>query len=219
MLLPALNKAREAAKSISCLSNLRQLGIVFSIYAEQSNNFYPPYGDGAPPSNPPTKWAGRLWEMRLLQTVKILQCPSFTEFNYPDFGVVSSSTPMTAGLWSYVQYGYNHYNLGSSLRVTTNPGLMYIPAKRNQVRNSTQTILLTDSIRGGMPGVIAGYYVVNDVMSTNFIPDARHNGSVNVLWCDGHATSIRAKDRENPYPQLGYFNYSVPGSTNWWDRE
>lgn len=33
MLLPALNKARESAKSIKCLSNLKQLGVISQMYA------------------------------------------------------------------------------------------------------------------------------------------------------------------------------------------
>ena len=33
LLLPALNKAREKANSISCRSNLRQIGIAFKSYS------------------------------------------------------------------------------------------------------------------------------------------------------------------------------------------
>jgi prepilin-type N-terminal cleavage/methylation domain-containing protein len=35
MLLPALNKAREAAKTVQCLSNLRQIGQALSMYANE----------------------------------------------------------------------------------------------------------------------------------------------------------------------------------------
>ena len=33
MLLPALNQARENAKATQCLSNIRQLGMAFMMYA------------------------------------------------------------------------------------------------------------------------------------------------------------------------------------------
>lgn len=40
MLLPALNKARESAKKISCLNNLKQIGTALSLYGGE-HNVYP----------------------------------------------------------------------------------------------------------------------------------------------------------------------------------
>jgi prepilin-type N-terminal cleavage/methylation domain-containing protein/prepilin-type processing-associated H-X9-DG protein len=42
MLLPALNMAREKAKSISCVSNLKQLGLATVMYCDDFNDFMPP---------------------------------------------------------------------------------------------------------------------------------------------------------------------------------
>jgi prepilin-type N-terminal cleavage/methylation domain-containing protein/prepilin-type processing-associated H-X9-DG protein len=41
ILLPALNKAREQANQIKCLSNVRQLGIAFIMYADANKGRYP----------------------------------------------------------------------------------------------------------------------------------------------------------------------------------
>ena len=41
MLLPALNKAREAAKKINCVNNLKQMGTAFAIYEGDYNGFIP----------------------------------------------------------------------------------------------------------------------------------------------------------------------------------
>jgi prepilin-type processing-associated H-X9-DG protein/prepilin-type N-terminal cleavage/methylation domain-containing protein len=41
LLLPALLAAREKASSISCASNLRQVGLDFSMYAAETNGYYP----------------------------------------------------------------------------------------------------------------------------------------------------------------------------------
>ena len=41
MLLPALNKAREKAKSIKCTSNLKQTGLTLQLYSDSFNNFFP----------------------------------------------------------------------------------------------------------------------------------------------------------------------------------
>jgi prepilin-type N-terminal cleavage/methylation domain-containing protein len=39
MLLPALNKARARAQGISCVSNLKQLGLAQSLYAQDYNGW------------------------------------------------------------------------------------------------------------------------------------------------------------------------------------
>lgn len=41
MLLPALNKAREAAKNVSCQSNLRQIGVGWTLYLSSNNGSFP----------------------------------------------------------------------------------------------------------------------------------------------------------------------------------
>src|ERR1035437_5358473 len=49
MLLPALSKAREAATSVVCCSNLRQCGIAIRAYVQDNNSRFPflsNYGDG-----------------------------------------------------------------------------------------------------------------------------------------------------------------------------
>jgi prepilin-type N-terminal cleavage/methylation domain-containing protein/prepilin-type processing-associated H-X9-DG protein len=48
MLLPALNQAREKARSISCLSNLKQLGTVIVMYAGDNGDNIAPYKSRGP---------------------------------------------------------------------------------------------------------------------------------------------------------------------------
>jgi prepilin-type N-terminal cleavage/methylation domain-containing protein len=43
ILLPALNRARESANRIKCLSNIRQLGVGFAMYANQNKGKLPPH--------------------------------------------------------------------------------------------------------------------------------------------------------------------------------
>lgn len=41
MLLPALTKAREQARSVSCRSNLKQLGLAFGMYQQDYDEYFP----------------------------------------------------------------------------------------------------------------------------------------------------------------------------------
>ena len=41
ILLPSLNKAREAAKRTQCLSNLRQIAVFLNMYANANNDYIP----------------------------------------------------------------------------------------------------------------------------------------------------------------------------------
>lgn len=41
MLLPALSKAKEKAKAISCTSNMKQMGVALAMYVEDNQSFYP----------------------------------------------------------------------------------------------------------------------------------------------------------------------------------
>ncbi len=51
ILLPALARAREAARRSSCANNLKQFGIIFKVYAGENRDKYPPHTNC-----PPTGW-------------------------------------------------------------------------------------------------------------------------------------------------------------------
>ena len=46
MLLPALAKAKEKAKSIKCVSNNKQIALAFMMYANDNNDAPPPLNEG-----------------------------------------------------------------------------------------------------------------------------------------------------------------------------
>jgi prepilin-type N-terminal cleavage/methylation domain-containing protein len=57
IILPALNKARQAAQEVQCSSNLRQFGFAFQIYADANQGFLPE--DGPDGSNTGSNLIGR----------------------------------------------------------------------------------------------------------------------------------------------------------------
>ena len=75
LLLPALARAREAARRASCQSNLKQIGLVFKMYAGECNDFFPV-------AHP--KWGNYTFDIdatypEYLSDASVLICPSDPE--------------------------------------------------------------------------------------------------------------------------------------------
>ena len=98
MLLPALSKARERAREISCVGNMRQLGTALTLYVDANDDCFPhsPGGTNLSAENSSTGkacyyvkgfqnlpgayeksyWHGQLWHN--LNSEKVYLCPSAT---------------------------------------------------------------------------------------------------------------------------------------------
>jgi prepilin-type N-terminal cleavage/methylation domain-containing protein len=67
MLLPALSKAKEAGRRISCVNNLRQFGVSLVMYADDNEGYYPPRSGTS-------RWPTRLRDG--YRTLSLLRCPT-----------------------------------------------------------------------------------------------------------------------------------------------
>src|SRR5450755_2087492 len=68
MLLPTLARAKEAGKRISCLNNLRQLGIAMKLYGNDSGDQYPRRASK-------NRWPQQMFDS-YGRNVKMLLCPT-----------------------------------------------------------------------------------------------------------------------------------------------
>ena len=75
MLLPALAKARETAKRISCVNNLKQLALSVTLYASDYRGFFPERGTTDRTVNANLfRWPAQLQEY--YHDFKLLKCPT-----------------------------------------------------------------------------------------------------------------------------------------------
>jgi prepilin-type N-terminal cleavage/methylation domain-containing protein/prepilin-type processing-associated H-X9-DG protein len=91
ILLPALARAREAARRASCMNNLKQMGLVFKMYADEARGLFPrihgdqPWGGGLPATctiaNNDAHLAPQIQAVfpEYLSDPKVLVCPSDPE--------------------------------------------------------------------------------------------------------------------------------------------
>ena len=174
MLLPALNKARNSAKAISCVSNLKQIGTVAQFYTNDSNGYIPYFLRGTGDYWYEPRGEGWLAEYldRSVKPSKVMVCPSDPNL-----------TPTSDSRWhSYIYNVYQTLNwsagYGRKLKKVGYPLLMD--------HNFTFGTSSPNGITG--PGVcdcnaIAG---AGTAARIGYV----HSQKTNILYDDGHAAPV-----------------------------
>jgi prepilin-type processing-associated H-X9-DG protein len=230
MLLPALNKARESAKSVACLSNLRQSGAAMLMYQNDNKGSYPMHSTAVGYWITPAytgwhvNWPRMMWALGYVKSPEVYHCPSqpIDPFGNRDLTPYRTGDEADFGgdPFDYIDYGYNYRNLGSGGYFAFYATPSYLtqsqPAHSWDVKHPEETIVLCDSVFYALSADgLRGYYVVADsflpVQNSNYNADARHSGSCNVLWADGHASSVICP-KGSPYG-----NNDGKGLTNFYD--
>jgi prepilin-type N-terminal cleavage/methylation domain-containing protein/prepilin-type processing-associated H-X9-DG protein len=138
ILLPALNKARAAAKNVQCMANLRQLGMAHSMYSAQFDNYVLPHDDGT------LEWHQNYFFRRALGIDHKAANDSATTACYP-VGLLcpeSGTTQRGAQRYSIASaYGQNHEHTRRPQYAPYN--ITYV--KLNKVRKAWMKLLTMDA--------------------------------------------------------------------------
>jgi len=198
LLMPAISRSKEKARQIVCIGNLHQLGIGLQNFVAD-NHAYPSI-IGPTNSENPGFWISQLSSggfgitkplTNLLQA-GVWHCPSAPYF-IPWQSVHEEGIP-------FCSYGYNVYGVlwpgnhtnalglhGSFISgATFIPGRSgFAPVRESEVAAPASMMAIGDSIIGGAIFERVGL----DYLDRNGRATRRHQGKVNVLFCDGHVES------------------------------
>ncbi len=179
ILLPALNQARARARTTACQTNMKQLGAGLGLYVADYNGYYPITEQDK--SN-----RGRFLLDRL---AVYLATPYYAG------GVPYSLNTVTGKAVSSIfycpanaetqdvrkNYGANYYIVGNQW---TAPVLM----KASKVRQTAKVFLEAESNNHTFEYNTYSQAVTNlgNTLQWHF----RHNGRLNMLYCDGHVGSV-----------------------------
>lgn len=187
MLLPALSKAREKAKSISCLNGIKQINLAFMMYIHDNNEHFVV---GIDESYELPQWFGT-WsneENRYIpkgglmeymgESRKITRCPSMPELTSTKGQFYNTGSG---------GYGYNCTFLGMRFY-----GAAPFSAKLSRVKTPGETIAFADSIQhnsgGGFIEMPSLSPPLHPIYSFAPSPDMhfRHSRFANIAYVDGH---------------------------------
>jgi prepilin-type N-terminal cleavage/methylation domain-containing protein/prepilin-type processing-associated H-X9-DG protein len=177
MLLPALAKAKQRAWTISCNSNLHQISLGLTMFADDNNGLYPESGGSIPwhPANPDDPNNG--WMQQIISFVgnsNVYRCPGNVQLP------LASQSP------------FNYFNGARAAFVAANGGA---PVSPKRILFPSAYVLSGDTSDSDK------YFTTNDCDKDDYSQNCvggganglpavdweAHSQGQNVLFADGHA--------------------------------
>ncbi|MFA6816460.1 MAG: type II secretion system protein [Lentisphaeria bacterium] len=197
MLLPALGKAREAAKSISCTNSLKQISLMLVIYSSDNKGFTVPNKFDSPMAAQYQPWANGLYYLGYMKELKILKCPSYLYRGSCPFLQPDGDLNYKNGQTTDVNLGRYPYGLNGALTfdyIIGNGGTRK-HLTLDQIKKPSETIYVGSSMD-------AQYFTSTHMgcckLSPRYAtwregapgPYHKNGTSGNFSWVDGHVTSL-----------------------------
>jgi prepilin-type N-terminal cleavage/methylation domain-containing protein/prepilin-type processing-associated H-X9-DG protein len=187
ILFPVFGRAREMARRTSCLSNEKQMGLAFMMYAQDFDEGLPTWCTAYGVANPTPETVDSFWDYKLIPYIKSGTMPNKGTIGSVSGGVwkCPSSTETSATARSY---GYSRgvfYNNDPAAAQT------YRYPFISAMDKPASTILVGDSGSDGYLNRPAElwYYVSNKNREMPF----RHMDGANYLFADGHAKWMKGE--------------------------
>ena len=165
LLLPALSRARESAKGIICIGNLRQTGNSLLMYSDDFKNMFPHPYIGATS----TPWAQTLRATDYLANYKATTCEAVSQWT-------------GSGSSSFHTFGMN-----------VHPGVLQpddndvVATNLSKLKNPSHNWMLADSASMGWWSELRQAMKIGNTWGTGYPMHLRHSGQVNAWYVDGSA--------------------------------
>jgi prepilin-type N-terminal cleavage/methylation domain-containing protein/prepilin-type processing-associated H-X9-DG protein len=186
MLLPALSKAKEIAKSTSCLNNLKQLGTIDQMYLLDFKEWVVPYYNTITLK----KW------YQVYQDAGYIDWPKDKNWLYCSQADSSTFGNLAQATFINQLYGRSG-EYGSKFTYT-------LPTMASDRRTWPS---FSDSIKTDVTPRTQYYFFSISTLSEPATAHLRHSKAANQTFLDGSAKSMKARDMDALYPPVAAHSY------------
>lgn len=197
MLLPALSKAREKARSIACVNKLKQMGLATTMYANDNNYMLPPQSIYSNAVNDLNKYENKWFASQFTNGMSILVLNGYFGGVQDSYGTTDNQLnqmkqfyqcPADSTLFNAVfgQTSYYRIWLGSPATDARVHDISGYTISDLPKRSRNDLIAPADTNNK----IIFDTFIAKDVVWNN-----NHPNSTNMLALDGHVVSAPRPDR------------------------
>ena len=179
MLLPALNQARDKAKTIKCVSNLKQLSTGCSMYAMDNDSFLPARPDDT---------SATCWDVKIASYINYrFASTGYADWGPPIFHCPSGIVPSGSSEGASRGYAMNFYLAAANTYVTNRKVSSMYP----KLTMLTEVWSTTASEGGNPEFNVAGSKNNYEYVTYALNMAWRHRVSMNIASLDGSVTNSR----------------------------
>ena len=207
MLLPALAKAREKARTISCVNKQKQCVLAVLMYADEYNQCFTIRTANQTPGQSWWIWGRRLGEGNYVSDYKFLMCPAgnpattSSDFN----NQLIYGMPRQPGEWYF-------YHGTSGIRIPT-PETDGGCGMFNFGAFNTSKMILTDTAIGGSDTSSNSWQIEQwSRAGYDSWMNALHGGRANVGWSDGRVQTMNPHEVRAEFNETSTLRYLLPDS-------